>query len=79
MHFEYSRTGGLKVEGRKVPRPAQQDGAEERVLRNLRRKVNIKQDTETFILSKGGNRGLKVSGAKSPASRNHTAFIDAIK
>ena len=41
----------------------------------LKKKVNIKQDTETFILSKGGNRELKVSGTKSPASRNHTAFI----
>ena len=50
-----------------MPRPAQQDGAEERVLWNLRKKVNIKQDTETFILSKGGT--------KSTTSRNHTAFI----
>ena len=41
----------------------------------LKEKVNIKQDTETFILIKGGNQGLKVSGTKSPASRNHTAFI----
>ena len=39
------------------------------------KKVNIKQDTETFILSKNGNGGLKVSGTKRPASRNHTAFI----
>ena len=39
------------------------------------KKVNIKQDTETFVLSKGGNRGLKVSGTKSATSRNHTAFI----
>ena len=54
------------------PRPAQQDGAEERVLWNLRKKVNIKQDTETV---KVGTGGLKVSGTKSPASRNHTAFI----
>ena len=38
-----------------VLRPAQQDGAEERVLWNLRKKVNIKQDTETFILNKSGN------------------------
>ena len=55
-----------------MPRPAQQDGAEERVLWNLRKKVNIKQDTETV---KVGTRGLKVSGTKSTASRNHTAFI----
>ena len=48
-----------------MPRPAQQDGAEERVLWNLRKRVNIKQDTETFILSKSGNQGLKVSGTKS--------------
>ena len=48
----------------------------------LKKKVNIKQDPETFIFIKGGNGGweaqrlgLKVSGAKSPASRNHTAFI----
>ena len=41
----------------------------------LKKKVNIKQDTETFILIKGGNWGLKVSGTKSTASRNHTAFI----
>ena len=40
-------------------RPAQQDGAEEQVLWNLRKKVNIKQDTETFILSKGGNQGTQ--------------------
>ena len=43
--------------GRHLRRPAQQDGAEEWVLWNLREKVNIKQDTETFILSKGGNQG----------------------
>ena len=40
-------------------RPAQQDGAEEWMLWNLRKKVNIKQDTETFILSKGGNLGTQ--------------------
>ena len=55
-----------------LPRPAQQDGAEELVLWNLRKIVNIKQDTETV---KVGTRGLKVSGTKSTASRNHTAFI----
>ena len=58
--------------GGEVPRPAQQDGAEEWVLCNLRKKVNIKQDTETVKVGPGG---LKVSGTKSPASRNHTAFI----
>ena len=50
-------------------RPAQQDGAEERVLWNLRKKVNIKQDTETFILSKGGNwgsQGLRDQESKKP-------------
>ena len=42
----------------------------------LKKKVNIKQDSETFILIKGGKGGvLKVSGTKSAASRNHTAFI----
>ena len=40
---------------------------------NLRKKVNIKQDTKTLILITGW--GLTVSGTKSPASRNHTAFI----
>lgn len=39
----------------------------------LKEKVNIKQDTETLIL-KVGTGGLKVSGTKSAASRNHTAF-----
>ena len=48
--------------------------AKELVLWSLRKKVNIKQDTETFIL-KVGTGGLKVSGTKSAASRNHTAFI----
>ena len=42
-----------------IPRSAQQDGAEEWVLWNLRKKVNIKQNTETFILCKGGNRGTQ--------------------
>ena len=42
-----------------LQRPAQQDGAEEQVLWNLRNKVNIKQDTETFILSKSGNQGTQ--------------------
>ena len=66
--------------------PAQQDGAEERVLWNLRKKVNIKQDTETFILSKGGNQGTQglrdqerqgTQGLRDQeaASRIHTAFI----
>ena len=41
----------------------------------LKKKLNIKQDTETFILIKGGNWELKVSGTKSAASRNHTTFI----
>ena len=41
----------------------------------LKKKVNIKQETETFILIKGGNQGLKFSGTKSPTSRYHTAFI----
>ena len=41
----------------------------------LKKKVNIKQDTETFIFIKGGKGGLKVSGTKSTASSNHTAFI----
>ena len=58
-----------------LPRPAQQDGAEERVLWNIRKKVNIKQDAETFILNKVGTGGLKVSGTKISTSRNHTAFI----
>ena len=53
-------------------RPAQQDGAEEQVLWNLRKKVNIKQDTETV---KVGTGGLKVSETKNTASRNHTTFI----
>ena len=48
-----------------MPGPAQQDGAEERVLWNLRKKVNIKQDTETFILSKGGNGGLRSQGPRA--------------
>ena len=47
-----SRAYSLKIHeavgNRGLPRPAQQDGAEERVLWNLRKKVNIKQDTETF-------------------------------
>ena len=55
-----------------LPRPTQQDGAEEQALWNLRKKVNIKRDTETV---KVGTGGLKISGTKSPASRNHTAFI----
>ena len=55
-----------------MPRPAQQDGAEERVLWNLRKKANIKQDTETV---KVGTGGRKVSGTKSPASGNHTDFV----
>ena len=38
----------------------------------LKKKVNIKQDPETV---KVGTGGLKVSGTKSSASRNHTAFI----
>ena len=59
-----------------MPRSAQQDGAEEQVLWNLReKKVNIEQDTETFILSKGGNWGTQGLRTKSPTSRNHTAFI----
>ena len=41
----------------------------------LKEKVNIKQDIETFILIKGGNWRLKVSGTKSRISRNHIAFI----
>ena len=38
----------------------------------LKEKSNIKQDTETV---KVGTWGLKVSGTKSTASRNHTPFI----
>ena len=57
--------------GRHLPRPAQQDGAEEWVLWNLRKKVNIKQDTETFILSKGRNQGTQ--GLRD--QEHHTAFI----
>ena len=49
-----------------MPRPAQQDGAEERVQWNLRKKVNIKQDTETFILSKGRNWGWGGSKSQGP-------------
>ena len=59
----------------KMPRPAQRDGAEEQVLWNLRKKVNIKQDTETFILSKGGNGGLKVSGTERARPQETTASI----
>ena len=41
----------------------------------LKKKFKIKQNTETFVLVKGGNGGLKFSRTKSTASRNHTAFI----
>ena len=40
----------------------------------IKKKVNIKQDTETFILSKDGNWGTQ-GLSKNSTSRNHTAFI----
>ena len=41
----------------------------------FKEKVNIKQDTETFILIKGGNQGTQGLRDQSDASRNHIAFI----
>ena len=62
-----------------VPRPAQQDGAEERVLWNLRKKVNIKQDTETFILSKGGNGGTQGLRDQEHGLKKPHCFYCALK
>ena len=61
-----------------MPGPAQQDGAEERVLWNLRKKVNIKQDTETFILSKGGNRGTQGLRDQEPCLKKPHCFYCAL-
>ena len=61
-----------------VPRPAQQDEAEERVLWNLRKKVNIKQDTETFILSKGGNQGTQSLRDQEPCLKKPHCFYCAL-
>ena len=62
-----------------LPRPAQQDGAEERVLWNLRKKINIKQDTETFILSKGGNRETQGLRDQEPCLKKPHCFYCEIK
>ena len=47
-----------------MPRPAQQDGAEERALWNLRKKVNIKQDTETEKVGEPGDS--RSQGPRAP-------------
>ena len=61
-------------------RPAQQGGAEEQVLWNLRKKkVNIKQDTETFILSKGGNRGTQGLRDQEPSLKKPHCFYCALE
>ena len=68
----------LHLQTTPLPRPAQQDGAEERVLQNLRKKITKQQDKNIKTErgeSKGGNPGgLKISGTKSSASRNHSFY-----
>ena len=41
----------------------------------LKKKLNIKQDTETFILIKGGNWETQGQGPRATASKNDTAFV----
>jgi len=43
------------------------------------KKVNIQQDTKTFILSKGGNRGTQCLRDKEPCLKKPHCFYCALK
>jgi len=43
------------------------------------KKVNIKQDTETFILSKGGNRGTQGLRDQEPCLKKPHCFYYALE
>lgn len=61
-----------------MPRPAQQVRAEERGAMGLKKKVYIKQDTETLILIKGGNQGTQGLRDQEPRLKKPHCFYCAL-